>query len=221
MFLVRIAPVVLILLAAFAPAQEQKQPPVRLNILNVCAPTDAERNEIAAALAVLPEKPRFGPEFEVARGHTLLPDSGSAHWVRLRREFPSDSHFLNAQYSFSVESASVTETLVVRLRDPKDVVQVSIEDSVSGGPPSAVLATDTPASRVKVERFGKGFLVLARCPQANQSALEPLFRRATALMSSYRAALGTRTTVPAELAHLTARARPRSTTPAKPPGRKP
>ena len=181
---------------------QQKGPPVRVNILNVCTPGEAESKELGAALEMIPLNPSFAADFEVARGRSTLPDSGVSRWVRLRYEFPGKSTFANAQYSFSVESSGITETLVVRVREPKNVVLVSIEDSVTAGGPAAVLATDTPPDRVNVERSGKGSLVLARCPQANQSAYEALFRRAAALMRSYRSALGVRKVVAGELEKL-------------------
>jgi len=157
---------------------------------------------LAAALDQMPLKPEFSAEFEVARGRNIIPDSGVADWVRLRREFTSKSPFINAQYSFSVDAEGVTETLVVRTREPKDVVQVSIEDNVSAAQPAAVLASNTPPNRIKVERFGKGVLVLARCPQVDQSAYEPILHKASALMSAYRNVLETRKLISAELALL-------------------
>ncbi|MGE0406427.1 MAG: hypothetical protein AB7O65_09010 [Candidatus Korobacteraceae bacterium] len=184
------------------PAGAQQQPPVRVNVLNVCNPGEPETRQISAALEMVPAAPRFSQEFEVARGRTVLPDSGVSHWVRLRNEFPAGSPFSNAQYSLSVESGSVTETLIVRVREPKEVVLVSIEDTVTGADPAAVLASNTPAERINVERFGKGSLVLARCPQGDQSAYQSLFTRATALLASYRKALGVRSTVGAEIQKL-------------------
>jgi hypothetical protein len=185
-----------------AVGQQQGQPPVRVNILNVCTPGEGESREMRAALEMIPLKPRLAADFEVARGRSTLPNSVVSRWVRLRQEFPADSPFSNAQYSLSAESGTVTETLVVRVREPKNVVLVSIEDKVTSGGPGAVVASDTPADRVNVERFGKSSLVLTRCPQANQSAYETLFERASALMRSYRAALGVRRIVPGELERL-------------------
>jgi hypothetical protein len=183
-------------------AQQKDQPPVRVNIVNVCTPAGAESNEIGSALEMVPLNPKFTGDFEVARGRSTLPDSAVSRWVRLRYEFPSKSNFSNAQYSFSMESGGITETLVVRIREPQNVVLVSIEDSVTAGGPAAVLASDTPADRVSVERLGKGSLVLARCAQANQSSYETLFRRASALMRSYRSALSVHKIVSGELEKL-------------------
>jgi hypothetical protein len=85
-------------------------------------------------------------------------------------------------------------------------MQVSIEDSASAvTTPATMLTSGTPASRIKLERFGKSSVVLARClaseagPAPDQSAYEPLFQSASAILSNYRGLLGARTTVPEEL----------------------
>ena len=176
---------------------------MRIHYLNVCTPAEPERKEIAAALARIPASSRFGPEFEVARGRSTMPEAPLANWVRVRREFPSEAPLSNVQYSISTDEKSIVETVVFRWRDPKDVMQVAIEDSVSASSkPAAVLASDTPASRVRVERFGKSSLALARCPQADQGAYEPIFAAASAILRKYRAALDVRRIVPRELALL-------------------
>jgi hypothetical protein len=117
--------------------------------------------------------------------------------------------FSTVQYSFSNDPKNMVETLVFRVRDPKDLMQVSIEDSASAVTSAAtMLSTSTPASRVKLERFGKSSVVLARCfateagPAPDQSAYEPLFQTASAVLSNYRGLLNARTTVPEELARL-------------------
>lgn len=203
---------VLLLIAVAAFAQEPARPPatnpaekipVRINYLNVCAPAEGERKEIAAALARIPASGRFGPEFEVARGRSTMPDAPLANWVRVRREFHSEAPLSNVQYSISADEKSIVETVVFRWRDPKDVMQVAIEDSVAASSkPAAVLASDTPASRVRVERFGKSSLALARCPQADQSAYEAIFATASSILRKYRVALDVRGIVPRELALL-------------------
>jgi hypothetical protein len=103
----------------------------------------------------------------------------------------------------------MVETLVLRVRDPKDLMQISIEDSASAVvSASSMLSTSTPISRVKLERFGKSSVVLARCsvvegnPATDQSAYEPIFRAASSTMERYREALGARRMVPGELARL-------------------
>jgi len=200
-----------------------QQPQVKVNMLNVCSPSSDDQKELSAALAKIPTKPVFGADYEVARGHsTLDPNTpmpgmqplpagapSAAKWVRVRREFPGPGSFSNVQYSFSVDAENMVETLVLRLRDPKDLVEVSIEDSasavVSAG---AMLSTDTPASRVKLERFGKSSVVLARCsaseghPAPDQSAYDPIFRAASQILNRYRDALGVRKMVPQELARV-------------------
>ena len=209
-------------LALAAPTFAQ-QPPVKVNVINVCAPSSDEQKELAAALAKVPGKPAFSKDFEVARGHSTLDQSvpipgmpalpagsvSAADWVRVRREFPDAALFSNVQYSFSVDSTNMVETLVLRVRDPKDLMQVSIEDSASTvASAAAMLSTSTPVSRVKLERFGKASVVLARCaggegtPATDQSAYEPVFRAASSIMERYRDALGARKMVPQELARL-------------------
>jgi phosphoheptose isomerase len=114
----------------------------------------------------------------------------------------------------------MVETLVFRVRDAKELLQVSLEDSASSvTPPSAMLTAATPVSRIKLERFGKPSVVLARCSSmetgqpVDQSKYEPLFSAATSALSSYRDLLGARTLVPEELARLgRARAKPASRT---------
>ena len=220
------ASVVITLFPCLAAAQAQeKAPPVRVNVLNVCTPGAAEQKEIAAALARIPSKPGWGTDFEVARGRTTLsqdaaaaltgkrsapPDSGPlSDWVRIRREFSGASPFLNALYSFSVDKRNMVETLVFAVRDPKDLLQVSLSETVSAvTSPAAALSAGTPPDHIRLERFGKPSVVLARCaggpdaPKVDQSAYEPLFRRAATILATYRAALRTGRIVPEELARV-------------------
>jgi hypothetical protein len=212
-------------LAGVLPAAAQ-QPPVKVNMLNVCSPSAEDQKEIAAALALFPKRPSFSPDFEVARGRSSLGEapgflqagasaqiSGEpsvASFVRVRREFPAQSSFSTVQYSFSDDGKTMVETLVLHLRDPKELVQVSIEDSAASVTSAAtMLASATPASRIKLERFGKSSVVLARCmaseagPPPDQTAYEPLFASASGIMTTYRGLLGARQMVPAELARVT------------------
>lgn len=212
-------------LPAQAPSVSQPaaQPPVKVNVLNVCSPSAEDQKELGEALAKVSAKPSFAKDFEVARGHSTLDpnapvpgmqelppgESSSADWVRVRREFPDAGLFSNVQYSFSIDSTNMIEILVLRVRDPKDVMQISIEDSASAvTSATAMLSTDTPVARIKLERFGKASIALARCPAAdgssgsNQSDYEPIFHAASAIMVHYRDALGVRKTVPSELARL-------------------
>ena len=209
-------------LGSLAIAQQPSQPQVKVNVLNVCSPSAGEQQEIASALARVPKQPLFGVDFEVDRGRSSLEvgpgflqpgsggqmssDPGSASWVRLRREFSVQALFSTVQYSFSIDPKNMVETLVFRVRDPKDLMQVSIEDNASAvTTPATMLSSGTPASRIKLERFGKSSVVLARClaseagPAPDQSPYEPLFQSASAILSNYRGLLGARTTVPEEL----------------------
>lgn len=194
----------LLCVAALLAAQQAKQaPPVRVNILNVCAPSPDEQKEMSAALARIPPQPAFGPDFEVTRGHTTLADGPASNWVRLRREYRKSVPLLAAQFVFSSDSRNNKESLVFYSREAKDVMQVSLEDEVAAGtPPASVLAANTPVDHVRVERFGKPSLVLARCPNVDQSAHEPLFRAASQLMTAYRDGMNARQIVPVELARL-------------------
>jgi hypothetical protein len=203
----------------------QQQPPVKVNVLNVCAPSADEQKELSAALARVPGKPVFGADYEVSRGRsTLDPNTpipgmqplpagavSAADWVRIRREFPEAAVFSSVQYSFSVDSKNMVETLVLRVRDPKDkdLLQVSIEDSASAvASADAMLSSTTPVSRVRLERFGKASVALARCsgeegtPVTDQSVYEPIFHSASSIMERYRDALNARKLVPEELARL-------------------
>ncbi len=214
--------------ASFCSAQEASAPPkpqVKVNMLNVCAPSTEERQEITSALARLPAKPAFSPDFEVDRGRSVLDpaanpliagstapvtaDTASADFVRIRHDFTGQSVFSTVQYSFSRDSQQMVETLVFRVRDPKELLQISIEDSASSVTTAAVmLGAGTPATRIRLERFGKSSVVLARCtgesggPPLDQSAYEPLFASASSLLSDYRKILGAKTMVPAELVRI-------------------
>ncbi len=223
------------LASAQQPAVNPQQPQVKVNLLNVCAPSADEQKELSSALTKIPAKPVFGADYEVARGrstldpNTPIPGMGSlppgavatADWVRIRREFPSAALFSNVQYSFSVDSKDMVETLVLRVRDPKpnDLMEVSVEDNASAvASATAMLSTSTPVSRVKLERFGKASVVLARCggedgnPTTDQSAYEPIFRAASSIMERYRDALGARKMVPGDLARLGVRSAVKTTT---------
>ena len=182
--------------------KDQSQPQVRVNVLNVCNPSEEEQQVIRKALTSVPG-PNFAPDFEISRGRTTVPDSPTASYVRIRHEFPPTSAFIAAQYSLSVDEKSIVEDLVFRSRDPKDVIQVQLEDTVTGAQDAkSVLATDTPVNRIKLERFGKPSVGLARCQGADQKVYESLFQQASALMTKYRAALGTKRLVPRELTAL-------------------
>lgn len=175
--------------------QEPKQPPpgpqVKLNVLNVCTPSAEEQAEIRNAFTRVQVKPVFIRDFEVSRGRATMKDSPEAKFVRYRRDLAPESVLLAAQYSMSTDDASTVETLVLRMRDPKDFHELSFEDRVSAGAvaPISLLTVDTPVSRIRLERISKSSIVLARCEGADQNAYEPLFRQASEIMARYRKAL--------------------------------
>jgi hypothetical protein len=212
-------------------AQEQPanppstQPQVKVNMLNVCSPSAAEQKEIASALARVPKQPLFSADFEVTRGRSTLSDMPNflqtgqgthvagepsvASYVRIRREFSVQALFSSVQYSFSNDGQTMVETLVLHVREPKDLIQVSLEDSASAVTSvDAMLGSKTPASRVRLERFGKSSVALARClaaegnPAPDQSAYEPLFRSASDVLANYRSLLSVNMIVPEELGKI-------------------
>jgi hypothetical protein len=208
-----------------AEAPSSQQPQVKVNMLNVCTPSPEEQKEIASALARVPRQPLFGTDFEVSRGRSTLTDMPSfmpagatahvageppiASYVRVRKEFSVQALFSRVQYSFSNDGQMMVETLVLHVRDPKDLIQVSLEDSASSVTSSeAMLGANNPVSRVRLERFGKSSVALARCSAAedghaiDQSAYEPLFRSASEVLASYRNLLGVKVIVPEELAKI-------------------
>jgi hypothetical protein len=224
---------ILTILAATLPALSQQapessatQPQVKVNLLNVCTPSAEEQKEIAAALARIPKQPLFSDDFEISHGRSTLaeapnflqPGSGGtkmsddpsvASYVRIRREFAVQALFSSVQYSFSNDGQNMVETLVLHVRDPKDLIQVSMEDSASAiSSAENMVMANTPASRVRLERFGKSSIALARCAGTengaapDQSAYEPLFRSASEVLANYRSLLGVKRTVPAELSQI-------------------
>jgi hypothetical protein len=238
-------------------AQEQpanpasNQPQVKVNMLNVCSPSAEEQKEIAAALARVPKEPLFGGDFEVTRGRSTMTDMPSflkagqsthvagepsvASYVRIRREFSVQALFSSVQYSFSNDGQNMVETLVLHVRDPKDLMEVSLEDSATSVTSSdAMLGSNSPAGRIRLERFGKASIALARClgneggPIPDQTAYEPLFRSASAVLANYRTLLSVKKIVPTELANISAEFKPKTastSTPktkgTKPPSQKP
>lgn len=201
-------------------------------MLNVCTPSADEQKEISGALARVPKQPLFAPDFEVSRGRSTLSEmpnflqpgqSGHsdepsvASYVRIRKEFSVQALFSRVQYSFSNDGHNMIETLVLHVRDPKDLMEVSMEDSASSVTTSEVmLNANTPVSRIRLERFGKSSVALARClasegrPAPDQSAYEPLFRTASQILANYRGLLGVRQMVPEELAKIDGRTPTRS-----------
>jgi hypothetical protein len=206
-----------------------KAPQVKVNMLNVCSPSQPEQQEISSALARIPKHPSFSLDFEVDRGRSMLDPNASplaamgnaiatptvssqqasAEFVRIRRDFPNGQTFSTVQYSFSRDKEQMVETLVFRLREAKDLLEISIESSASSVTTAAAMLTaSTPAGRIKLERFGKSSVVLARCsatgqgPAPDQSTYEPLFSSASSILSDYRGLLEARKLIPAELARI-------------------
>ena len=189
------------------PEEPSGQPKIKLNYLNVCTPSEEEQGLIRSALAKIPLKPEFAEDFEISRGRSTVKDSAPSKFVRLRRDFAGQSTpLMVAQYSMSTDEKATTEIFVARARDTKDFLEISIEDHVSSGAasPVTVAATDTPAERVRIERLGKGSIVLSRCEGADQSKYEPLFRQASEIMALYRKALGLRGAFRTDIAWLAA-----------------
>ena len=120
----------------------------------------------------------------------------------MRKEFPEQSQFTNAQYSFSVTESHVVETLVFRSREARDLMQISLSDTVDSSDPGSVVNRDTAADRIRIERFGKSSLVVARCKDSDQSKYEPLFQQASSLLAIYRKSLGVRGIVPSDLSKV-------------------
>lgn len=222
------------MLTCSAQEPNAEKPQVKVNVLNVCTPSKEEQQEISAALARIPKHPSFSSDFEVDRGRSVLdpnanPLAGtamaaqsdnaavqqtssqpaSAQFVRIRHEFSNGAAFSNVQYSFSRDAEQMIETIVFRLREPKDVMEISVESRASSvTTPPTMLTSGTPAGRIKLERFGKSSVVLARCSGGNgsqpidQSAYEPLFSSASSILSEYRRLLDTKRLVPEELARM-------------------
>ncbi len=201
------------------PATAPGQPQVKVNYLNVCSPSEEEQKELQAALTRIPKQPKFARDFEVSRGRSTLSEQANvlqampapseeagspvSDWVRIRHEFGALSAFANAQYSFTTDDKGAIENLVFRLREPKDVVEVSLSNMVTTTKsPKEILGTETPVDRIRLERFGKSSVVLARCPAGNQSKYDYLFDSATTIFTTYRAAMGARTIVPLDMARL-------------------
>lgn len=204
-------------LAQEAPAAPQTPSPqtkIQVNFLNSCHPAQAELEEMRRALARVKDRPAFSADFEISRGVTTLNEAearaagapaGSvatpSAWVRIRKESPEKAVLTDAQYSLSAEGSSSSEVLALHLRDTREVLQILISDSVTGSP-SQVAKADTPPDRIRIERFGKASIVLARCNGVDQAAYEPLFEAARGVLERYRMAMAIKTVVPAEFARL-------------------
>jgi hypothetical protein len=201
-----------------APSPEGK-PQVKVNYLNVCNPGADEQAIIKGAMAAVQSKPAFSEDFELSRGRTSLKDAPNAKYVRLRRDFAAESPLLTAQYSMSTDTTNTVEILVLRPRDPKDFLQLVLEDRVTANAakPLSLLQVDTPTSRVRVERLNKSSAVLSRCEEVDQGAYEQVFHQASEIMAQYRAALGLRTAFRSDIAWLNADAKAAAPAPRRKP----
>ena len=202
---------------AAPPAPDLKpdlKPKIQVNFVNSCRPSAADADEIRRALAQLKEQPTFSADFEISRGVTTLtegearatgaPEGSAASpspWVRVRREFAPKSPLTDAQYSLSIEGGAVSEALALHFRDTREVLQVLISNTVTGTA-DQVLRAATPPDRIRIERFGRSSLVLARCGTLDQSSYEPVFAAAREIFENYRRAMAVRKTVPGELSRL-------------------
>jgi hypothetical protein len=189
-----------------AEKKSEQTPPVKVNLVNVCTPSVDEQQQLKFTLARLPKSPTFVTDYEISRGVSTLEEGRTAKYVRLRREFKSDSPLATIQYSLSSDPESTIETLVFRAREPKDILALSIEDrlSTSVSKPSIVIQSDTPASRLRLERAGKSTLALARCEGVDQSQYESIFAQASAVLAGYRRMLRLRSVLASDVAWLTA-----------------
>ena len=183
--------------------KNEQNPPVKVNVINVCTPSADEQQELKAALAKLPKSPTFDSDYEISRGVATVEEARSKY-VRLRREVKGESPLATVQYSLSVDPESTIETLVFRGRDVKDLLALSIEDKLSSSvsKPSTVLGADTPASRVRVERAGKSTVALARCENVDQSKYDDIFSQASSLLSDYRRVLRLKSMLASDIAWL-------------------
>jgi hypothetical protein len=220
-FLLALAGVPLVFPQEIKPADPSTK--MRVNYLNVCLPGDEDQKEILAALRRIPARASFTSDFEISRGSVSLENAATSRYLRLRRDMAARSGFDAAQYSLSTDPQRTVETLVLKLGNPKDLVSITLEDQVSStaAGPAAVLDVDTPVSRIKLERFGKPSLVLARCDEADQKAYDPLFTEASRIFAEYRRALGLRTMFRGDLTWLAARPAAAPKKKSLPPGSKP
>jgi hypothetical protein len=206
-FVRQILPIFLLCVIVFAQdspdgaKKSEQNPPVKVNILNVCTPSLEDQRELKAALGRPPKAPSFATDYEVSRGLSTVEPGKTAKYVRLRRDFKSDSPLATIQYSLSTDPQTTVETLVFRGRDVKDLLALSIEDtlSTSASKPAAVVANDTPASRVRLERLGKTTVALARCEKIDQSQYELIFTQASSVLANYRRILRLRTMLANEI----------------------
>ncbi|MDR3764858.1 MAG: hypothetical protein P4M01_12265 [Acidobacteriota bacterium] len=198
-----------------APAIGDK-PKYKVSLVNSCRPSPADASEMRHLLEPFRAKPAYSGDFEIARGVTTLSEaealaSGVAsdtagkpsHWVRLSRDLTEKSALSGAQYSLSHEDRSVTEVLVLHLRNTDKAMQIVFSSTVTGSP-EQVLRTLTPPDHIRIERYGHSSLMLARCP-VDQALYEPLFTLGREIFATYRETMGVERIVPEELERLNGR----------------
>ena len=212
-------------------AGSEAKPQIQVNFLNSCRPAEAEAEQMRQLLQLLRKRPAFSSDFEISRGVTTMseadshaaaaaiqraageqdappaspatagPGRVSSRWVRMQREFGEKAALINVQYSLTLEKGQAGEVLALHLRDTSLAMQLLISNSVTGGA-AEVLGHDTPPERIRMERFGKPSIMLARCPQSDQTAYEPLFSAAFEILREYRRAMNIAAIVPSELSRL-------------------
>jgi len=199
--------------------KKDDNPQIRMNVLHVCSPGEAEKQALSAAMAKVPHTVNFNQDFELTRGVATMKDAKPARYLRLRRELTGEGTFANVLYSLSTDNEVTTETLVLKTRDQKELVSVSFDVSVTAASsaPESLLMVDSPPTRIRVERPGKNAVVLARCERGGQEAYDPLFHQASGLMSQLRSALGLRGVFKNDIAWLNANEKPLVSQPPKKP----
>lgn len=186
-----------------APRSEQN-PPVKVNVLNVCTPSAGEQQELRTALGRLPKTPSFAADYEVSRGVSTLAEGKSAKYIRVRRDVAGGSPLATIQYSLSSDPENTIETLVFSGRDAKDLLALSIEDKLSTAVsrPATVVQSNTPASHLSLERAGKTTVALARCEAVDQAQYEPIFAQASSILANYRHVLRLRSLLASDIVWL-------------------
>ena len=175
-------------MSVFATAQQPLPHPkqVKVHVLNPCTPSPQEQKEIAVPLPKVPKRPIFTPDFDLARGRSTL---------------DHDATRTRGNTSMSREPATAS--------DPTDLSECLVADNAAAVTSAAAMPGSALAvTRIRLERFGKRSVFLARCmasesnPPPDQSAYEPLFRDGSSPMDRRRTLLEARQTVPEELANL-------------------
>ena len=135
-------------------------------------------------------------DFEISRGVTTLTEAEAratgaprgqrrhavavgANSQGVSREGAADGRAIFAERG----GGSASEALALHLRDSREVLQILISDTVNGSAAQVVKAA-TPPDRIRIERFGKGSIVLARCGASISRLTSRCFRRRAEFWSS-------------------------------------